>query len=250
MSINNKKIAVVIPAYNEQELITKTIIAIPTYVDCILVIDDCSTDQTVNIVEKLKVERLYLLKHDKNYGVGKAIVTGYKYALTLRCDLVAVMGADAQMDPLDLEAILLPVLSGEANYSKGNRFINRANYSKMPKLRILGNVLFSILSCIASGYYHIFDTQCGFTAVDSKMLSQMDLDSLFPGYGFPTDMLVKLKKHSAIVVDVPIKAIYADEKSGIRIFPYTLTIIWLTMFLFIQRQYSKVRKKFSLAVES
>lgn len=245
-AMNNKKIGVVIPAYNEQELISKTICSVPAYVDCIIVVDDFSTDRTVEVIESSNKSNLYLIKHKQNCGVGGTIISGYKEALSLGCQVIAVMGADAQMHPDDLETVLMPVIKGYINYSKGNRFIYPGISSKMPKLRIFGNFCFSILSCIASGYYHIFDTQCGFTAIDNLTLQKMDLDTLYPRYGFPTDILAKLNMISAKVIDVPVRAIYGSEKSGIKTLSYTMTIIGLSLKLFLERQMKKLKREITL----
>lgn len=244
--LKNKKIGVVVPAYNEQNLIGETINSIPDYVDCIIVVDDFSIDKTVEVIENLNRSCLNLIKHEENCGVGKAIVSGYKKALSLDCQVVVVMAGDAQMHPDDLMSVITPILESKVNYSKGNRFIYPGNLSQMPKLRIFGNFCFSILSCIASGYYHVFDTQCGFTAIDKITLQAMDLDRLYPRYGFPTDMLAKLNMICAEVIDVPVRAIYSTEKSGIKPLPYTFTIIFLALKLFLERQMLKTKKKFTL----
>jgi hypothetical protein len=145
------------------------------------------------------------------------------------------------MDPADLQVLLLLVLSGESDYAKGNRFLSSGWIKAMPNLRILGNICFSVLSCIASGYYTIFDTQCGYTAINAETLRKLDIDSLIHRYGFPTDMLAKLNMIGARVVDVPVKAIYKNEKSGIRPLHYTIKLLSLTVKLYIERQYRKIR---------
>jgi glycosyltransferase involved in cell wall biosynthesis len=238
-----KNIAVVIPAYNEQELINKTIVTIPDYVDYIIVIDDSSTDSTVKVIENIDNNKIVLLKHFDNRGVGASIVTGYLEAIKLAVDVVVVMGADAQMDPLDFESLISPVIDGSADYAKGNRFLYSDVLSAMPPIRILGNVFFSIISCIASGYYHIFDTQCGYTAINNQTLSSIDLDSLFPRYGFPTDMLAKLNNVSARVLDVPVRPVYESETSGIKPLSFTISMIKLTLRIFIDRKVAFIRKK-------
>ncbi|MEW5822368.1 MAG: glycosyltransferase family 2 protein [Cyanobacteriota bacterium] len=244
--INNHKIAVVIPAYNEGLLITSTIEGIPAYVDYIIVVDDSSEDNTSTNVREIDRSGLILLTHNKNYGAGRAIVSGYKEALLLNCDIVAVMAGDGQMCPGDLLNILAPIIEGKANYSKGNRFISKDCILIMPKLRVFGNFCFSIISCIASGYYHIFDTQCGYTAIDKDTLLKLDLNNLYFGYGYPTDFLARLGMIYARVVDVPVKAIYNTETSGIRPLPYTLTIIQLAIKLFIERQIQRTKRKLAL----
>lgn len=245
LMLENKNIAVVVPAFNEQELIVETVSKIPAYVDFVIVVDDASEDNTVQNVEKLTREALVIIKHPCNKGVGGAIVTGYRKALLLGADVIAVMGADNQMHFDDLISVLMPVIDGSADYSKGNRFKSPGCFSKMPKLRIVGNVFFSIISCIASGYYHIFDTQCGFTAINKNTLQKLDLACLYRRYGFPTDMLVRLGMISARVVDVPVRAVYNTEKSGIKPLSYTFTVLLLALKLFVERQTEKIFKKYS-----
>lgn len=239
----SKKVSVVIPAYNEQQLISKAIKSVPAFVDHIIVVDDSSTDKTIEVVDEINASNLLLIKHSTNMGVGKAIITGYKESLLLDSDIVVVMAGDAQMHPDDLQCLLEPILNDKANYSKGNRFIYSAGLSSMPKLRIVGNFCFSVLSCIASGYYHIFDTQCGYTAIDRYSLKRLDLDSLYARYGFPTDMLAKLNVISARVIDVPVRAIYDSEVSGIKPISYTLNIIRLSVRLFFERQIKKNKRE-------
>lgn len=240
--LQDKKIAVVVPAYNEEYLINKTLGSIPSFVDAVIVVDDCSKDSTVEKIKNCSDERIILVRHKVNSGVGKTIVSGYKEFLKYDFDIAVVMGADAQMHPEDLIAVIDPVLNSRVNYSKGNRFLCRKYLSQMPVLRRIGNFSFSLLSRVASGYYNIFDTQCGFTAVDKETLASIELDRLYPRYGFPTDMLAKLNMVSAKVVDVPVRAVYDKEKSGIKVLPYTLTIIFLTIKLFFQRQMFKITK--------
>jgi glycosyltransferase involved in cell wall biosynthesis len=240
--LKNRKIALVIPAFNEEVLIEKTLLALPSYVDYIIVVDDCSNDRTIEMIERISNLNVILIRHDNNYGVGKAISTGYKYSLTLDSSIVCVMAADDQMCPNDLISVISPVLEVKANYCKGNRFMDSNIFKEMPRLRLIGNFCFSIMSCIASGYYNIFDTQCGFTAIDKETLEKLDLDKLFPGYGFPTDMLARLSMIQAKVLDVPVKAIYRNEKSGIKPVYYTFTIIYLMIKLFLMRQINRLKR--------
>lgn len=240
--LEGKKIAVVVPAYNEEELILETLSSIPSFVDSIIVIDDSSLDTTVSKVEGFYDLRITLVRHPINSGVGRAIASGYKESLKQEIDITVVMGADAQMCSEDLMTVIDPVLNSKANYSKGNRFLCKDYISCMPVLRRVGNTIFSFMSRFASGYYHIFDSQCGFTAVDLASLSNLELEKLYPRYRFPTDMLAKLNMISAKVVDVPVKAVYNREKSGIKAIPYTFAIMFLTISLFFQRQIFKIKK--------
>lgn len=240
--LKNKKIAVVVPAYNEELLIKETISSIPEYIDEIVVIDDNSTDNTTNVVNQLNNPKVKLIKHSINSGVGKSIISGYKYSMKSGAQIIAVMAADNQMHPDDLINIITPVIEDKTNYCKGNRFLNPDILTQMPKIRIFANFCFSILSCIACGYYHIFDTQCGFTAIDRNTLEKLDLDNIYPRYGYPTDILAKLNMISAKVMDVPIKPVYKNECSGIKPVSYTLTILYLSFKCILYRQLSKVKK--------
>lgn len=241
--LKNKKIAVVVPAFNEEKLIVQTVMSMPIFVDYILVVDDASEDKTIENLKNLDKKGLIVISHENNKGVGASIVTGYKESLMLGANIVAVMAGDSQMDPDELISVLKPVLYQKKDYAKGNRFLDKSLLFSMPKLRIFGNICFSIMSCLASGYYHIFDTQCGFTAIDVNVLKKIDLDSIYPRYGFPTDFLTKLNMISARVVDVKVRAIYNTEKSGIKPLSYTINMICLTLKLFAERQLQKFKRQ-------
>src|SRR5207237_9581520 len=136
--------------------------------------------------------RVQLLEHERNKGVGAAIVTGYKAALADRIDVTAVMAADNQMPPEDLELLVRPVARGEVDYAKANRLFTGQAWDLIPRYRYLGNAVLSLLTKIASGYWHVADSQSGYTAVSREMLELLDLERLYPRYGFPNDMLVHL----------------------------------------------------------
>jgi glycosyltransferase involved in cell wall biosynthesis len=241
--IDNHKIAVVIPVYNEDRFVKRVIETIPNYVDHVILVNDASTDNLSSVIKAVKRLNLLVIDHATNQGVGQAIVSGYKEAVLLGSDVVAVMAGDGQMDPDDLINLIAPVIKREADYSKGNRFKQKDWIVKMPKIRVVGNFWFSIISCFASGYYHVFDTQCGFTAISKATLLNLELEHIYPGYGYPTDILARLGMVSARVVDVPVKAIYNTESSGIKPLSYTLTIIKLSIKLFIERQIRRIKRK-------
>lgn len=174
------KIVVVVPAYNEEKLISKTVTTMPNFVDKIIVVDDKSKDNTVNIVESLQQnfsDRLILIKHELNRGVGGAIKTGYKKALDLKMDITAVMAGDAQMDPNQLTKLLNPIIEGKADYTKGNRleYPERLN---MPKIRRFGNSILTLLTKIASGYWKIIDPENCYTAISRRALKEMRFSSI------------------------------------------------------------------------
>ncbi|BAI60838.1 putative glycosyltransferase [Methanocella paludicola SANAE] len=217
-------IGVVVPAYNEELLIEETINGIPEYVERIYVIDDCSTDHTPNIVRRLGDPRVTFIRHEKNQGVGGAIVTGYKLALDDGMDLVAVMAGDNQMDPAQLPRLLLPIIEGKADYTKGNRLISRKYSEGMSRWRLFGNNLLSLLTKIASGYWRISDPQNGYTVISRQALQALDLDSVYTYYGYCNDLLIKLNTFGMRAIDVAIPARYGRERSSIRYSRFILKV--------------------------
>jgi len=216
----NKSIAVVVPAYNEERLIEKTLVSIPAFVDQIIVIDDASTDQTLDIVKRLMVndDRITLIEHPTNQGVGGAIISGYKKSIEMNMDVTAVMAGDAQMDPGDLVSIIEPVCREQVEYAKGNRLFAGEAWKMIPKVRYIGNAFLSLLTKVASGYWHIADSQCGYTAISINALRRIPLDDIHKRYGTPNDLLIKLNIEHIKVRDVQVKPIYnIGEESGIRI---------------------------------
>ena len=234
----NKFISVVIPCYNEEKQISKVIETIPNFIDKIVIIDDFSQDKTIEIVNKyIQVNnKIVLIKHNKNKGVGGAIATGYKWSQNNNVDVAVVMAGDAQMDPNDLPAILDPVVENKTDYSKGNRLFTGEAYKKIPKLRYYGNAILSMLTKIASGYWHIADSQSGYTAINKKALNTIDWDNMYKQYGQPNDLLVKLNIYNFRVKDITIKPIYNNgEKSGLKIYKTVFTLSWLLFKLFLYR---------------
>jgi glycosyltransferase involved in cell wall biosynthesis len=238
--LDGKRVAVVVPAHDEEKLIAETIRGVPYFVDRIFVVDDASRDGTVAAVRELGDERVALIEHERNLGVGAAIVSGYKQALEERIDVTAVMAADAQMDPADLETLSRPVALGEVDYAKANRLFTGQAWEVIPRYRYLGNALLSLLTKIASGYWHVADSQSGYTAVSLEYLELLDLDRLYPRYGFPNDLLVHLNVWNARVRDFPSKPIYGvGERSGIRLRKVVPTISWLLFKAFWWRLWQK-----------
>jgi len=233
-----RKIAVVIPAFNEADKIARTIRSVPGFVDHILVVDDASTDGTAQIVGRIgrrsagrgSHRGLEILIHPRNRGVGAAIATGYRRALGLGADATAVMAGDAQMDPADLPNLLLPVISGAADYAKGNRFAWPGCWREMPLHRAVGNLVLSALTRVSSGYKGLWDSQCGYTVASRRALLAIDPDKIFARYGYPNDLLSRLGAAGVRLVDVPVRPVYGPEwRSGIRvpkvIVPITLVLI-------------------------
>jgi glycosyltransferase involved in cell wall biosynthesis len=238
--LEGKRVAVVVPAHNEETLIAETIRGIPDFVDRIYVVDDHSSDGTAAAVKALNVSRVELIEHERNEGVGAAILSGYRRALEERIDVTAVMAADAQMDPADLQMLAAPVARGEVDYAKANRLFTGQAWEVIPRYRYLGNAVLSLLTKIASGYWHVADSQSGYTAISLRYLELLDLDRIYPRYGFPNDMLVHLNVWDARVRDYPSRPIYGvGERSGIRLRKVVPRISWLLFKGFFWRMREK-----------
>lgn len=238
----NSTISVVVPAHNEELLIQRVIQTMPDFVDNIVVVDDDSSDKTVDAIIEIqnKNPRVHLIRHPINQGVGGAIATGYKWCRDQASDVTVVMAGDAQMDPADLPALLEPVVNGEVDYSKGNRLVTGEAWKKIPRKRYLGNAALSLLTKIASGYWHVADSQTGYTAINLKALKALDLDNIYRRYGVPNDLLVKLNILGMRVRDVPVKPVYGiGEKSGLKPFRMMPRLAWLVLRLFFHRLIQK-----------
>jgi glycosyltransferase involved in cell wall biosynthesis len=238
--IDGKTVAVVVPAYDEEALIAETLAGIPGFVDRIYVVDDASRDGTAERARAVGDPRVEVLAHEQNRGVGAAIVTGYKRSLADRIDVTAVMAGDNQMDPGELESIVGPVVRGELDYAKANRLFTGQAWEVMPRTRYLGNAMLSLLTKIASGYWHVADSQAGYTAISRSALELLDLDRVYERYGFPNDMLVHLNVWNARVRDVPSRPVYGvGERSGIRLRKVVPRISWLLCKAFLWRMREK-----------
>ena len=226
--LEGKRVAVVVPAYDEEVLVVETLRGIPEFVDSVYVVDDASRDGTEERVRELGDDRVEVIRHEQNRGVGAAIVTGYRRALAEGIDVTCVMAADNQMDPEELRSLVEPVARGEVEYAKANRLVTGEAWKIIPRTRYLGNAVLSLLTKIASGYWHVADSQAGYTAISHAALGRLDLDRLYPRYGFPNDVLVHLNVQNARVRDVPSRPIYnVGEQSGIRLRSVVPRISWL-----------------------
>jgi glycosyltransferase involved in cell wall biosynthesis len=291
------KVAIVVPAFNEQERIAFTLIGIPSFVDAVYVVDDASTDRTADIVRDFvarhpvlggsnprpatrnlepvapaqpanpgsagelrppageprtqnseprtppcggelrtqnaehRTQRVELVQHAVNLGVGAAIVTGYKRALHDDMDIAVVMAGDNQMDPEELPGLLDPIVDGRADYTKGDRTSCRVHLVGMPRWRRIGNWLLCWLTCIAIGTTQVKDPQNGYTAASRDLLAELPLDTLYPRYGYCNQMLAWVSAYHKRVVEVPMPARYLGEKSKIRYRTYIPTVLWLLMRL-------------------
>jgi glycosyltransferase involved in cell wall biosynthesis len=228
--LEDKRIAVVVPAHDEEHLIASTLAGIPPFVDRIYVVDDASGDNTAAHARESGDARVELVQHARNAGVGAAIVSGYRRALADGADVACVMAADGQMDPADLEKLARAVARGEVDYAKANRLFTGEAWKLIPRSRYLGNAVLSLFTKIASGYWHVADSQSGYTAISRTLLEELELDRLYPRYGFPNDMLVHLNVWNARVRDFPSRPIYgAGERSGIRYRHVVPKISWLLL---------------------
>ncbi len=239
---DSKSICVVVPAHNEETQIEKVLKTMPDYVDMVVVVDDASTDATVQVVKRHLPEddRVVLVRHDTNMGVGGAIASGYKWALENRCDVTAVMAGDGQMDPADLESIIAPVAREETDYTKGNRLFYGDAWKMIPHYRYLGNSFLSLFTKAASGYWHIADSQSGYTAISLLALKRIDPDTIYKDYGMPNDLLIKLNTYDFRVRDIHIRPVYhIGEKSGIRLSRVIPKISWLLIKGFCKRMVFK-----------
>jgi len=232
-----KRIAVVVPAYNEARLVCSAIERVPSFVDHVVVVDDASTDGTPGVIAR-RVRRpgLEYVRHEINRGVGGAIVTGYARGLAAGADVVAVMAGDAQMDPADLPRLLAPVVEGGADYAKGDRLSFPGVFRAMPLFRFVGNHALSVLTRFASGYRDVRDSQCGYTAVSRGALARLDLEALYGRYGFPNDLLAHLHTVGARVVQVPVRPIYGEEVSGISWFTALFRVPAVLLRSYVQRR--------------
>ncbi len=248
------RVAVVIPAFNERGKIAATVATVPEFVDDILVVDDASHDDTADQAERAALGRsgpgrVEVIRHSANRGVGGAIITGYRRAIAIGADVAAVMAGDGQMDPADLPALLDPIAGGAADYVKGNRFLHPEIWSAMPVSRIVGNVVLSAATRVTSGYRHVFDSQCGYTAIHRHALAAIDLDKLFPRYGYPNDLLSHLHVAGMRVTDVPVRPIYGPAwRSGIHLGTALHPMPWVLLRSWALRLAAQARRRASAPV--
>ncbi len=289
--LSDKTIAVVVPAFNEENQIEMVIATMPEFVDRIVVVNDNSTDNTGNVVENLidkdsgttmkitngwdnekhtkynvanqvlaklnkdeinqfvksevynrneEEERVILINNLENRGVGAAIARGYKWCKDFGIDCTAVMAGDGQMDPDELESICRPVVEKDIDYVKGNRLIHKSSRLVIPKVRFLGNSILSILTKVASGYWHVSDTQTGYTAISKSALNAIKLHKIYKSYGMPNDILVRLNIAMCTIREVEIKPVYnVGESSKMKIFKVIPRVSWLLIKAFFRRLWVK-----------
>lgn len=235
-------LAAVVPAYNEALQIHKVADNMPEFIDYIVIINDASTDNSAEVMAELaqKNTRVVILTHEVNKGAGGGVVSGYKWCRDNNVDIAVTMDGDGQMDPADLPNLLRPIVEGEADFTKGNRLISGEAYKAMPKIRYFGNAALSMLTKIASGYWHIADSQTGYTAINKDALKAIDWDQMYTRYGYPNDRLTRLNIYNFKVMDVEIRPIYnIGEVSGMKIRKAAFSIGWLVVKLFFKRMWQK-----------
>lgn len=221
------KICVVVPAHNEERNLPVVIRTLPDYITAIVVIDDVSTDNTAAVAERERETdpRVVLIRHEVNQGVGGAIASGYEWARDNNMDCAVVMAGDAQMDPVELPLLLAPCLRDGVNYVKGNRLVYQQSRHIIPGIRFVGNSALSLFTKFASGYWHVSDSQCGYTVADKEVLKRIDWSAMYRRYGQPNDLLISLNIQNFTVKDVAVRPVYGvGEVSGIKIKRVIFTI--------------------------
>jgi dolichol-phosphate mannosyltransferase len=230
------RIGVVIPSYRVKSHIKDVISGIGKEVSRIYVVDDACPETSGEFVKaEVKDKRVSVIFHQENQGVGGAVITGYKAAMADGMEVVVKLDGDGQMNPGLIPAIARPVLEGSADYSKGNRFDSLENLFGMPKIRIFGNAVLSIWSKVSSGYWTVTDPTNGFTAIHKKALEAINLDKVRKSYFFESDMLFRLSIANCVVADVPMTAVYGEEKSNLRISKVLVEFPWRYSINFLKR---------------
>lgn len=229
-------IGVVIPAYRaEKEVLAKVIATVPECASHIIVVDDACPNRSGDVAEGLNNSRVTVLRNEVNLGVGGAVVNGYRKALELGCGIVVKMDSDGQMDPARFGRLTAPLLKGEADYAKGNRFEDFGALKGMPRMRLFGNSVLSFLVKIASGYWNIADPTNGYTAIRGDTLASLNLEKIAKRYFFESDMLINLRIIGAAVRDVYMPALYGSEQSSMN--------LWRVALEFPRRLFSGLCKR-------
>jgi glycosyltransferase involved in cell wall biosynthesis len=237
----NHKIAVVIPAYNEGDLISETLSGIPQFVDTMYVVHDGGTDDTLFRIQDFQGTdgRVVLINHEVNKGLGQSLIDGYVASAESDNDITVVMAGDNQMDPDDLPALLDKLTDEGFDYVKGNRLLHHEVYEKMPKLRLVGNTILTFMTKFATGYFFMMDPQCGYTAIRNKILRQIPIQSMVKGYGYNADILCMLNIRGFKVTDSEVRPVYGREKSKIKLFKYIFKTGGLLFRLFFRRLWQR-----------
>ena len=236
----NNRIGVVVPAYNEELLIPRTLEGMPDYVDRIFVVNDGSQDRTRELIEEImeRDPRITLINNEKNQGLGQSLINGYLASRDSDVDITAVMAGDNQMHPDDLPGMLDLIIEEKYDYVKGNRLLHR-DIEAMPLYRMLGNSGLTLLTKFATGYYFVMDPQCGYTAIHNRALRQIPIHKMVTGYGYNADILCMLNIKNFRVADIEVRPIYDQEVSKIKVWLYIPRIVILLTRLFFRRLWSK-----------
>ena len=236
-----KKIGIVVPAYNEELLIKKTLNGMPRYVDRIFVINDASVDDTLKYIQKCREKdpRIQIIQHEKNQGLGKSLIDGYVMSKNSDVDITAVMAGDNQMHPDDLSRLLDKIIDGGFDYVKGNRLLHQEIKETMPKYRFLGNAILTILTKFATGYFFLMDPQCGYTAIRNDCLRKIPIEKMTKKYGYNADILCMLNIRGFKVADCEVRPVYGESKSKIRLWKYIPKTSFLLFRLFFRRLWQR-----------
>jgi glycosyltransferase involved in cell wall biosynthesis len=239
---SRERIAVVIPAYQVARHIAQVLAGIPAWVDQIIVVDDASQDGTADLAAGVRDPRLEVVRHESNRGVGAAMMTGIDQASRSGCTVVVKMDGDGQMDPALIGDLVEPILDGEADFVKGNRFADPWTLRRMPRIRRVGNLALSFLTKISSGCWQVFDPTNGFFALDVSVFARLNRNLIHDRYFFESSLLLALRLQDAVILNIPMPANYGDETSSMSIgrvlveFPFLLARqfarrIWLQYFV-------------------
>ena len=230
------KIAVVIPSYKVKNHILEVISKIGSEVDRIYVVDDGCPEKTGIYVEThCKDPRVTVIRNKKNSGVGGAVLAGYVEAIKNDFDIIVKIDGDGQMEPEMLPRFVYPIIKGQADYTKGNRFYDLAQLKRMPRIRVIGNLVLSFMSKLSTGYWTNFDPTNGYTAIDARVAKLLPFQKISNRYFFETDMLFRLNILRAVVLDIPMDAKYDGESSNLSITDIFLEFIYKHTKNFIKR---------------
>lgn len=222
-----ERIAVVIPSFKVTRHILGVIAAIPAEVERIFVVDDACPEGSGKLVQSdCRDPRVTVLFHERNQGVGGAVMTGYQAAIAAGCLVLVKIDGDGQMDPNRIAEFVRPIVAGEADYTKGNRFFDLERIREMPRMRLVGNAILSFMTKLSSGYWDLFDPTNGYTAIHASVASHLPFAQISSRYFFETDMLFRLNTLRAVVVDIPMDAQYGDEQSNLKIRRIVGEFLW------------------------
>lgn len=238
-----KTLAVIVPCRDEARQITRVLTTMPSWVDRIFVVDDGSRDRTASIVRAMAAAdaRIELISHPTSGGAGRAAASGYAESRAQGFDITVVMAGDGQTAPEDLAMLVRPIAAGCADYVKGSRFIHPDGVARIPRLRRFGNYVLSAVTRVVTGYWHISDAQCGYTALSRMSLKRLDVEHLYRGYGYPNDLLARCAVARLRVAEVPVKPLYAvGETSKMRIPRVVLPIFFVLLRGFARRWFANV----------